>query len=103
MSIFVVLGNPLLPFRILADFGFAWHHVFEILALFFLGAWFSFWSSLNTKKLNRNDPVFIVVLVALAYIIGMILQPPEVATLVAVLPSIFGFILRRTIMDMRES
>jgi len=86
----VVLGNPLLPVQSLANYGWAWHHIAEILSFYSLGAWFG---SFKLPQYNIYLRVTLVLVLVLLSVIQMVSFPSIVyAVLIIVsVPSFVGY------------
>ncbi len=103
MFLLVAAGNPLLPVQSLANSGLGFHHIAEISGFFFFGMWLGILPTFYSKTFSWADPVAFLFVIALTYLIAQMIQPPEVAIKLAVVPSAFGFIVRRGIMIKRKS
>jgi hypothetical protein len=92
--IFVFIGNPTLPIQALATYGWAWHHLPEILSFLFLGMWLGSLGYLSLESLTYHDSfaLFLLGIVGIAYaeIISYILLFPIVLTIVFI-PSFLGY------------
>jgi len=92
MWLLVWMGNPLLPISSLANYGWAWHHIPEILAFLFLGMWLASWGFLSSSSFNYFDLIPLMLL-----IITSVAQPPLYLSLfwliliIVSIPSFFGY------------
>ena len=91
---FVWIGNPVLPIQVLASYGWAWHHIPEILSFFFFGMWLGSLGYLSLESLTYLDSctLFLVAIVGIAYaeIISYIKIFPLVLAIVFI-PSFLGY------------
>lgn len=62
MWLSVLIGNPKLPIQFLANYGWAWHHIPEILSFLFFGTWLASMKFLSSNKLNYFDTIPFAVL-----------------------------------------
>ena len=96
--LFVWVGNPLLPIQSLAIYGWAWHHIPEILSFFFLGLWLGSLGYLSLESFTYLDSctLFLVAITGIAYaeIISYIKVFPIVLAIVFI-PSFLGYFVRR--------
>jgi hypothetical protein len=92
--IFVWIGNPVLPIQALARYGWAWHHIPEILSFLFLGMYLGSLGYLSLESLTYLDSfaLFLIAIVGIAYaeIISYITMFPIVLTIVFI-PSFLGY------------
>ena len=92
--IFVLIGNPVLPIQALATYGWAWHHIPEILSFLFLGMCLGSLGYLSLESLTYLDSLalFLIAMVSIAYaeIIPYITMFPIVLTIVFI-PSFLGY------------
>jgi hypothetical protein len=92
--ILVWIGNPTLPIQALATYGWAWHHLPEILSFLFLGMWLGSLKYLSLESLTYHDsfPLFLLAIVGIAYAktISYIKLFPIVLTIVFI-PCILGY------------
>jgi len=63
MVLLVWMGNPLLPIASLANYGWAWHHIPEVLTFLFLGIWFGSWGFLSSSSFNYLDSIPLILLI----------------------------------------
>lgn len=92
--IVIWLGNPLLPLAILAKYGWAWHHIPEILGLLFLGMYLGSFGWLSPKKLNYFDliPLSLLTVVTIGYsIIISYISIFEIVAVIVLIPSFGGY------------
>lgn len=99
MFILVILGNPLLPIPFLAQIGFAYHHIPELIGFFFVG-WCLGEVTIALHKLNTNqesryvDLVFLILLLSMS--LGSLLDHyAEVVIPIVAIPSFLGYIVKR--------
>jgi len=94
--ILVWAGNPLLPFQFLASYGWAWHHIPEILSFLFLGMWFGSWGFLSSSEFNYFDLIPLTLLIVIS-----VAQPPLyleffwLILIIVSIPSFVGYIVVR--------
>ena len=92
--IFVWIGNPLLPIQALARYGWAWHHIPEILAFFLFGMWLGSLEYLSSESLTYLDSftLFLIAIVGITYaeINSYNKMLPIVLTIVFI-PSFLGY------------
>jgi hypothetical protein len=96
--LFVWIGNPVLPIQAFARYGWAWHHIPEILAFFFLGIYLGSLGYLSSESLTYHDSLalFLIAVVGIVYaeIISYITMFPIVLTIVFI-PSFLGYFVIR--------
>jgi hypothetical protein len=96
--IFVYVGNPVLPIQALARYGWAWHHIPEIISFLFFGMWLGSLGYLSLESLTYLDSftLFLLAIVGIAYaeIISYIEMFPIVLTIVFI-PSFLGYFAMR--------
>lgn len=96
--ILVLAGNPTLPIGLLATYGWAWHHLPEVLSFLFLGMYLGSLGYLSLESFTYHDSyaLFLLAVVGLGYaqIISYILMFPVVLTIVFI-PSFFGYFVIR--------
>ena len=94
----VLVGNPLLPLELLANDGWAWHHIPEILAFLFFGIYLANLGYLSRENLNYLDSstLILVTVVCLAYAAVISYnQMFRIVLTIAFIPSFTGFFLTR--------
>lgn len=91
-----VFGNPLLPIPSLAQHGWAWHHIPEILGFLFSGIWFGNFKILG-QKFGLRDLLLLLFLLTVSTLIPVIAYSLmlDVVIKVATLPSIIGYLIKR--------
>ena len=96
--LFVWVGNPVLPIQAFARYGWAWHHIPEILAFFFLGVYLGSLGYLSSETLTYHDSLtlFLIAVVGIVYaeIVSYITMFPIVLTIVFI-PSFLGYFTLR--------
>jgi hypothetical protein len=96
--LFVWVGNPILPIQAFARYGWAWHHIPEILAFFFLGMYLGSLGYLSSEALTYHDSLalFLIAVVGIVYaeIVSYITMFPIVLTIVFI-PSFLGYFTLR--------
>ena len=99
VNVFVWMGNPVLPIQALAQYGWAWHHVPEILAFVFLGIYLGSLGYLSLEKISYFDSIaFVLILVAsIIYALGNTVYFTAfwVVALIVLIPSFFGYLVVR--------
>jgi hypothetical protein len=105
MFMLVFIGNPKIPVQSLADMGIGWHHIPEVVGFFFCGMWCGVLPALysetsSSETFSWRDPVSFFITIISTSLIGLVLvqQSLEVVILYAIIPSSFGFVVRRGIM-----
>jgi len=97
-TILVLAGNPILPIQALAAYGWAWHHLPEILSFLFLGMYLGSLGYLSLESYTYHDSfaLFLLGVVGLGYaqIISYIRIFPIVLTIVFI-PSFLGYFVIR--------
>lgn len=94
MFIFVFqLGNPLLPIPSLSEDGWAWHHIPEILAIFFFGMWIGDFKLLSIKKIDWKDDIFLLIVTVIFALTNM--SSPLMVVLVLYPPFYIGYLIKR--------
>ena len=92
--LFVLIGNPVLPIESFARYGWAWHHIPEILSFFFLGLYLGSLGYLSVESLTYLDSftLFLIAAVGIVYaeIISYITMFPIVLIIVFI-PSFIGY------------
>jgi hypothetical protein len=96
--LFVWVGNPVLPIQDFARYGWAWHHIPEMLAFFFLGMYLGSLGYLSSESFTYHDSfaLFLITVVGVVYseIISYITMFPIVLTIVFI-PSFLGYFVIR--------
>jgi hypothetical protein len=92
------MGNPVLPIEYFARYGWAWHHIPEILSFFFIGLYLGSLGYLSSESLTYLDSLtlLLIVVVGVIYadIISYIAMFPIVLVIVFI-PSFIGYFFIR--------
>ncbi len=93
MWVLVWMGNPLLPISSLANYGWAWHHIPEILSFLFLGMWLGSLRFLSSSSFNRFDliPLIILIITSVAHPSYLTLSLFWLILIIVTIPSFFGY------------
>ena len=92
--IIVLLGNPLLPIPSLAQQGWAWHHIPELLCFFFGGMLLGVVKNSISVKINWRESVYLVIL-ALFSLVAFVVRSPYTVIPIVTVPSFTGYLVKR--------
>ena len=98
MMIFVQLGNPLLPIPSLAQYGWAFHHIPEILGFFFIGMWFGDFKIeplFSSRRFNWFDTVPLLLLTTMSLTKIVSFPFTSVVIMIVTIPSFTGYLIKR--------
>ena len=97
--IFVWIGNPVLPIQALARYGWAWHHIPEILAFVFLGMYLGSLGHLSLEKISYLDSIAFILIIVTSIVYALsntvYITAFWVVALIVLLPSFFGYLVIR--------
>jgi len=96
MLIIVQFGNPLLPFPSLSRWGWAWHHIPEILMFLFFGMWWGEWKTFPTRRLQDVITTLIAATIMFLFSFGVNLLFAFVVGVIAVIPWLVGYLFVRS-------
>lgn len=98
MQIIFLLGNPLLPSSLLSKYGYAWHHIPEILMFFFSGVWWSEWKIFSSRKIQDVLSIIILTGVFLGYSLTISLLFAFVTvSFIFITPFLMGYLIKRLV------
>ncbi len=89
-----LFGNPLLPVPSLAQGGWAWHHIPEILGFFLSGVFLGVAKNSGSVEVNRREIVYFVILTGIS--LGALgWWAPYVVVPIVTVPSLAGYLVER--------
>lgn len=96
MWLLVLFGNPPLPFVFLSQFGWAWHHIPEMLSIVFAGMWISSWKIFSSAKIDLLDGVSVVLILIFAFLSAIAFSKVLwLVLLIQSLPFLVGYFIGR--------
>jgi len=93
-GIIVLLGNPLLPIYSLAQHGWAWHHIPEVLSFLFFGMGLGAVKGAILKEINWKETIYLIILTTISLAL-LVVYALNIVIPIVTIPSFMGYLTER--------